>query len=314
MYLSFNATAGGGTAKVGSTPLIATPTLFTAGTNGALQINYTAPSPLPSTGQDAIVVRDLGHSPTETNSDSYAFSKSTPVVSVGDVTVNEGDQNPGTPAEFTVTVSPAQPNPMTVEYRSLCGIGDKSCGEDFVQVVPPATLTIPANASSTTISVTQFAYVGAHTGETYNEGWFVELINPSVGVLGRSVGNGILLPDVEGSTVPLPLLYTGSAGVVPVTDATGVLLYFTVTLGAAEPRTVTFNYATTDGTALAGVNYAPTSGTASIPAGQTSTVVPVHLLPNAPPTSNKTFTLTISSATGGPTISRAIGTGTILAG
>lgn len=313
MYLSFSAAAGGGTAKVGSTPLTATPALFTAGTNGALQITYTAPSPLPSSGHDAIVVRDL-HVATETNSDSYAFSASTPVVSVGDVTVVEGDQNPGTPAEFTVTVSPVQPNPITVQYRTLCGIGDKTCGEDFAQVTQPATVTIPANAASATVLVTQFAYVGAHAGETYNEGWFVELINPSVGVLGRSVGTGMLLPDVEGSTTPLPLLYTGSAGVVPVTGAAGVWLYFTVTLGAAEPTTVTFNYATADGTALGGVNYTPTSGTATIVAGKTSYVVTVLVLPNTPPTSNKTFTLTISNAKGGPTISGATGTGTILAG
>ncbi len=314
VYLSFSRASGGGSAKVGSTQLTATPVLFTTGSNGALPLTYTAPSSLPSNGQDAVVVQDLRNSPNETNSDSYAFSTSAPVVSVGDVTVVEGDQDPGIPADFTVTISPLQAHAVTVQYVTLCGIGDKGCGEDFVQVFKPVTVTIPANTSSTTILVRQFAYVGGNTGETYNEGWYVKLSNPNVGVLGRSVGNGMLLPDVEGSTTALALLYTGSAGVVPCTDAGGVPLFLTVTLGAQERTAVTFHYQTADGTAIAGTDYTAVSGTATIPAGKTSVVIRVTLLAKLPPANDKTFTLTISNPTGGPTISRATGIGTVMAG
>ena len=42
-------------------------------------------------------------------------------------------------------------------------------------------------------------------------------------------------------------------------------------------------------------------------------MIPVTLLGNAPPASNKTFTFTISNASGGITIYTASGAGTVLA-
>ena len=134
-------------------------------------------------------MQDLNKSPQEVNTDSYAFASGTPVVSIGDVDVYEGDQNPGTPANFTVTISPVQSTATTVQYVTLCGVGDKGCGEDFVQVFTPITVTIPANTATTTVLVRQFAYLGGKSddgvgGETYNEGWYVLISNPS-NLLGR---------------------------------------------------------------------------------------------------------------------------------
>ncbi len=54
-YLSFK---GAGAASVGGTNLTGTPVLFNADANGLVQISYTAPSPLPSSGQDTITVQD----------------------------------------------------------------------------------------------------------------------------------------------------------------------------------------------------------------------------------------------------------------
>ncbi len=314
VYLSMKAAPGGGSAKVGTTNLTSTPSLFTVDSTGSLHITYTAPHSLPTSGQDQVFVQDSVTGSTEKNSTSYAFSSSAPVLSIGDSSVFEGDQNPGIPATFTVTISPVQPNPVTFQYVTLCGVGDKNCGEDFVQVFSPVTVTIPANTSSANFIVRQFSYIGGNGGETYIETWFSQILNPSVGVVGRSVGNGVLLPDSEGTSFALPLLYTGSAGVVPVNDVGGVPIYIVVALGAPEPGNVTFDYATLDGSAIGGVDYTPVSGTATIAAGHTSAVIPVTVLANSPPVSDKTFTLTISNATGGPTIFSATGTGTIMAG
>jgi hypothetical protein len=319
MYLSLRATSGGGSARVGSTTLTSTPKLFTADSGGAIQMTYTAPLIPPTSGVDTIAVQDNASVPTEVNSDMYAFSAATPVVSAGDVTMTEGDQSPGVPAKFTITVSPVQSTAVSVQYTTLCGVGDQGCEgiipDDFNAVLTPVTVTIPAHASSTTINVEQFSYTGGHGGESYNEGWFVKLLNPSGAVLGRSVGEGLLQPDVESIPAVLPYLYTGGAAVVPNTDPSGEPLYFSVTLGAVESSTVTFNYATASGSALAGVDFTSASGTASIPAGKTSVVIVVTVLPNSPPATNKAFTLTISNASGGSgvLISRPTGTGTILA-
>jgi hypothetical protein len=313
VYMSFNQAAGGGAAAVGSTPLTSTPQLFTTDGTGALQITYTAPAVLPTGGQDAIVAQDLlsaaSSMPIETSSDSYAFSSSAPVLSIGDAATVEPDQHPGSPGAFTVTIAPVQKFKMTFQYVTLCGIGDKECSEDFTQVLTPRIVSIPANTSSVTISVTQFGYTA--DAESYNEGWYVELVHTSVGVVGRAVGNGMLLPDIEMGTSFVPLLYVGDVGVQPCADPGGVTLQFTITLAAAQGSPVTVNYATADGTAFAGVDYTSATGTATISPGQTYVLVPVVVLPGTPGTA-RTFSLTISNPSGGLTISRATGTGTLL--
>jgi len=312
VYLSFNPATGGGTARItGGAALTKTPTLYQTNASGQISLTYTAPATLPSSGADSIVVQDLHSSPQITNTDSYAFASSAPVISIGDSTIVEGDVQPGTPADFTVTIRPVQATATTVKYITLCGSGDKGCEEDYVQVLTPATITIPAHASSAKILLRQFAYVGANAGETYAEGWFIDLMNPSVGVLGRSVGEGVLLPDLENGKTKIADLYAGGAGLVP-TPGSNEPMYFTVTLGAPLSSAVTFNYATSDGTALAGRDYVAASGSTTIAAGATSAVIPVTLLANAPPSANRTFRFTISNASGGVTIYTASGTGTVL--
>jgi hypothetical protein len=123
----------------------------------------------------------------------------------------------------------------------------------------------------------------------------------------------VLLPDLESGANKIADLYAGGAGLVP-TPGSNQPMYFTVTLGAPLSAAVTFHYATSDGTALAGHDYVAASGTATIAAGSTSAVIPVTLLANAPPSTSRTFTFTISGASGGVTIYTATGTGTVLAG
>ncbi len=312
VYLSFVPTTGGGSARItGGATLTATPTLFQTDASGHLGLTYTTPATLPSSGADRIVVQDLHSSPQITNSDSYAFAPAAPVISIGDSTIVEGDIQPGTPADFTVTIQPAQSTATTLQYITLCGSGDKGCEEDYVQVLTPATITIPAHAASAKILLRQFAYVGANTGETYAEGWFIHIMNPSAGVVGRSVGEGFLLPDLENGKTRIADLYAGGSALVP-TPGSNQPMYFTVTLGAPLTTAVTFNYATSNGSALAGVDYVAASGSTTIAAGATSAVIPVTLLAKAPPSASRTFTFTISNASGGVTIFTASGTGTVL--
>lgn len=311
VFLSFSKAAGGGSAAVGSTQLTSTPTLFTADSTGAVHLTYTAPAALPTGGIDSIRVQDLSSNSTEFNTDSYDFASGAPVFSVGDSNVTQAHQDPGVPGRMTVSISPPQATAVTVQYVTICGIGDKWCSEDFTQVTTPKTVTIAAGKTNATITVRQFSYAGANGGEDFNEGWFVKLSNPSVGVVGRSVGEGVLLPDIEDDTQP-PLLWVGDAGLMPTTDTKGVPVSFVVTIGRLESSAVTFSYATSNGTAIAGVDYKAVSGTGTIAPGQTSTYITVTILHEAVPSSNRTFTMTISNDSAGLTIQRPTGTGTIL--
>ena len=86
---------------------------------------------------------------------------------------------------------------------------------------------------------------------------------------------------------------------------------FTVTLDSASTNQVSVNYATANGTGVAGTDYTQTSGTLVFPAGVTTETVNVPVTTVATGGPTKTFTLTLSGASGA-TISRAQGTGSIL--
>jgi hypothetical protein len=107
-------------------------------------------------------------------------------------------------------------------------------------------------------------------------------------------------------------LYVGSRDsneitrVAPVAQAS-----FAVTLDSASASPVTVNYATADGTAVAGTDYTQTSGTLTFPAGVTSEGVNVPVTSVAAGGPTKTFTVNLSGASGA-TISRSQGTGSIL--
>lgn len=74
-------------------------------------------------------------------------------------------------------------------------------------------------------------------------------------------------------------------------------LVFTVSLSANATGDVTFSYATTDGTAIAGTDYVATSGNGTISSGTNATTISVDVIGNTTPQSNRTFTLNVTAIT-----------------
>ena len=95
-----------------------------------------------------------------------------------------------------------------------------------------------------------------------------------------------------------------------VQEAEGAVLVFTATLSHASSRTVTVDYATSDGTAVAGSDYTAASGKLTFNAGQTSHTVQVTVLTDSEDESQETLTLTLSNPSQA-TLADATGTGTI---
>jgi len=93
--------------------------------------------------------------------------------------------------------------------------------------------------------------------------------------------------------------------------APGSQASFVVTLNTASTSQVSVNYATADGTAVAGTDYTQTSGALVFPAGVTSETIEVPITTVATGGPTKTFTMNLSGASGA-TISRGQGTGSIL--
>ena len=84
-----------------------------------------------------------------------------------------------------------------------------------------------------------------------------------------------------------------------VEEDAGAVLAFAVTLSRAASRALTVDYATSDGSAQAGVDYTAASGTLTFQAGESSKTVEVGVLDDAHDEGEETLTLTLSSASGG---------------
>ncbi|HVC92957.1 MAG TPA: Calx-beta domain-containing protein, partial [Pirellulales bacterium] len=85
---------------------------------------------------------------------------------------------------------------------------------------------------------------------------------------------------------------------------------FTVSLSAPFAEPVMVNYATADGTALAGTNYTATSGTLTFPAGITTETIRVPILDSGSQTTSLSFTVNLSNPQAA-TLSQGQATGTI---
>ena len=87
---------------------------------------------------------------------------------------------------------------------------------------------------------------------------------------------------------------------------------FVVHISAAQASDVTVDFATQNGSAVAPGDYTATSGTATIPAGATTTVIPVQIVGDTLSEGNETFSVKLSNASGGNTIADDTGLGTIV--
>jgi Calx-beta domain len=143
-------------------------------------------------------------------------------------------------------------------------------------------------------------------GDTTTEGtetFAVNLTNPVNAKIADAQGIGTIY-DNEG---PPSLVVTDVSGA----EASGTLS-FSVLLTNASGSSVSVDYATADGSAIAGSDYTATSGTLTFNPGQTSKTVPVTIANDALAEDDETFTLTLSNATGGIAIADPQGVGTIV--
>ena len=108
-----------------------------------------------------------------------------------------------------------------------------------------------------------------------------------------------------------PATVTGQS--LSVADAAGAergTASFAVTLDRRALRTVTVDYATADGTAVAGSDYAASSGTLTFAPGESKAAVAVAVLDDAAAEFQETFSLTLSNPSGAG-LADATATGTV---
>ena len=220
-----------------------------------------------------------------------------PTLSVGDVAVTEG--NAGTTlANFTVSLSPVSGSPVTFDMATEGGTAIS--GTDFVAKTQ-AGMSIPAGQSSATFTVS----INGDTAVEANETFAAELRNASGASVSKSRGQGrINNDDLASLSIGDVNISEGNSGE---TTAT-----FVVRLSRSMPSPVTYNIATSNGTATSGTDYVARSQSGRfIDAGRTSQVFEVQVKGDAGSEANETFNVTVSSVSGA-TVADGTAVGTIL--
>jgi CSLREA domain-containing protein len=223
-----------------------------------------------------------------------------PSITIHDTAVTEGNSGTTT-AAFNVTLSAATSNAVTVDFTTVNG--SALAGSDYAAA--SGTVVFAAGVTSRTISVA----VAGDTSVEGNETFTVQLSNPANATLANHQATGLINDDdtVSGG---VPSLTISDANVNEGDEGTRNAT-FTVQLSSASATAVTCSYATSDGSAAAGADYAPAQGTVTFAPSETSHTISIAIAGDRIVEGNESFFVTLSSPTNA-TLARARGTGTIV--
>jgi len=297
---SVNFTVSGSATSGTDYAAVTSPLTIAAGvTTGTVVVNPTADAAIEA-NETVIITLGAGtgyNVGAPANATGSILNDDLPTLTINDVTLAEG--NAGTSnATFTVSLSaPAGLGGVTFDIATANGTG--IAGVDYVANSLTGQI-IPAGAST-------YSFTVLVNGDTLNESiktFFVNVTNVTNAVVGDGQGLGTIVNDD-----PLPSLVINDVTVVEGNAGT-VNAVFTVTLSAASGQTVTVNYSTTDGNAVAPGDYTAASGTLNFAPGQVTRTITVLVNGDIAPEVNETFTVGLSGATNAA-IATGIGTGTI---
>ncbi|HEV2294745.1 MAG TPA: Calx-beta domain-containing protein [Tepidisphaeraceae bacterium] len=199
---------------------------------------------------------------------------------------------------FTFTLSNASDVPVTVNYATSDGSATSISGD---YVARTSTVTFAAGETSKVVNITV-------NGDRRGEG--DESVNMSITAatnagIDNGWGTAFIRDDEPRITVNNVSITEGDRGT--------KLMTFTATLSAAYDQTVTVNYATKDGSALAGKDYNATSGTLTFLAGQTTKTFTVAIIGDKKGEYTESFYIRLTNASSNAWVEyEYAGIGTIL--
>jgi hypothetical protein len=216
-------------------------------------------------------------------------------MSIADASVTE--VNSGTRAmSFVVTLSGPAPSTVTAHYSTTDGTA--VAGSDYNAV--SGTVTFAAGTTSQSIVVNT---LGDATDED-NETLHVLLSAPSGAAIVDGDGLGTIVDNETSSLSVNDVSVTeGNAG--------SVVATFTVSITVPNSRTVSVNFATTNGVAVAGEDFVSASGVATFAPGLTTQTVSIAVRGDTLDELNEAFSLTLTNPVNA-TLGRAKGYATII--
>ena len=184
---------------------------------------------------------------------------------------------------FTVTLSPASAQTVTVHYATANG--SAKAGSDYT--AKSKTLTFTPGQTSQTFAVAVKGDATVEPNETFQ-------VNLS-GAVGADIldgqGKGTILND-DGPVLRINDVRRAEG------NSNTTNFVFTVTLSPASAQTVTVHYATANGSAKASSDYTAKSKTLTFTPGQTSQTFAVAVKGDATVEPNETFQVNLSGAVG----------------
>jgi Ca2+-binding RTX toxin-like protein len=218
-------------------------------------------------------------------------------LSIDNVSVVEGT---GGVLVATATVSRTDgAAPATVDWTTVDGTAE--AGADYTAA--SGSLSFLTGETSKTIEIA----IATDSLWEANEAFRIVLSNPSGAAIVDGSGTVTITNDDSATSPVLDIL---DARITEGNDGTPVMR-FNVGLSYAIGTAVTVNYATQDGSALAGADYTQTSGTLTIQAGQRSGVIEVPITADTITEGVEYLRLTLADPTGGATIGDGTANGVI---
>ncbi|MDB5329994.1 MAG: hypothetical protein JWP03_1145 [Phycisphaerales bacterium] len=199
------------------------------------------------------------------------------------------------------------PATQILDFRTLTG--QESDADTVIRVFDASGTQIASNDNIDPTTTSSEVKVAVRAGDVYYIG--VNGAGPSATsydpLTGAGAGDGST--GNYGISVSVAIADFSVANATPVAAFDGSTAIFTVTLDQPLATAATVDFATSNGSAFAGIDYTATSGTLTFAPGITSMTISVPVLPNAAASGTHTFTLTLSNPQGaGISATNAIGT------
>jgi Calx-beta domain len=271
------ATSGGtATAGVDYTPVSGTLSIPAGALPGAITVPISS-DPIDEADETFLVALSLPTNATVSTGSAQVTildDDAAPTMSVADVIVGEAASS----ATFDVSLTNPSSSTVTVDYATADSTA--LAGEDYTATT--GTISFAPGDTAATIPVPVTSDAIDEPTQTFD----VTLTNPNNATIGDGSATASILDDDGGPWV--------SVADVAVSESAGTAT-FTLTLDGPSQQDVTVHFATVDGTAVAGSDYAAVSGTATFAPGETTHEVVVPILNDTVYEGLETFGLTLTN-------------------
>ena len=205
-----------------------------------------------------------------------------PVISVAEIFINEGNEGTSS-AVYTVSLDNPSGKEITVDYFTADGTA--IAGSDYETASGTLTFAPGETTKTVTVAITDDLL------DEDNETLSFNLDNATNAIIGELQATGTITDDDEAPVATVDGIGVIEDGEQPTTAI------FTVSLNSPSGKEITLNYATVDGSAIAGSDYEAARGTITFALGETSQTIAVNILADSLDEIDEAFGLELTDPT-----------------